>query len=77
MRRTLGGVLVSKLVICDRCGRAITGEPYVHRIDHKPMQHRAPTVEEQSICRRHDLCRTCAEKVSAFAGDERWGGDAS
>ncbi len=61
---------MSKTIYCDKCGRIITGEPYVHRIDHRLPRHTAPTIEEQAICQRRDLCRTCAEKVSAYAGGE-------
>lgn len=55
---------MSRLILCDRCCTPIVGEPYIHRIDHKGGNG---TVEEQVICRRSELCRTCAIKVAAEA----------
>ena len=61
---------MSKLIICDRCGRAIVGEPYIPHLDHKGGDG---SIEEQLICRRSELCRTCAAKVATVARDGRRG----
>lgn len=55
---------MARLITCDRCGRPIVGEPYVHRIDHRGGPK---TVREQMICRRTELCRICAIKVAMTA----------
>lgn len=53
--------MMARLITCDRCGRPIVGEPYVHRIEHRGGP---ATVDEQVICRRSELCRECAARVA-------------
>lgn len=55
---------MARLTTCDRCGKPIVDEPYVHRIDHKGGP---ATVREQMICRRTELCRICAIRVAMTA----------
>ncbi|MDO4539143.1 MAG: hypothetical protein Q4B54_13345 [Coriobacteriales bacterium] len=57
---------MSRLTICDRCGRAIAGEPYVVAVTHKRKNRGAPTIDEQRRCGRKELCVECADKQAVF-----------